>query len=136
MNLAIPLNKIRNQDRERVGGKAFSLAVMARKNMNVPYAVCVSTEAYSNYVDSTGLRERILFEMNRKSFNEMRWEEMWDASLRIRNMFINTPIPSELSAALRRIIAARFFDKGRSFDPQPLERIQQRRPLPVYTSPT
>jgi pyruvate,water dikinase len=112
MNLAIPLVKVRNQDRERVGGKAFSLAVMARKNMNVPYAVCVSTEAYSHYVDSTGLRERILFEMNRKSFDEMRWEEMWDASLRIRNMFINTPMPSELSVALRRIIGARFSDKA------------------------
>jgi pyruvate,water dikinase len=108
MNPLIPLDQIRDEDRDRVGGKAFSLAMMVRSNVNVPDAICINTEAYNNYITSTGLRERILFELNRKSFDEMRWEEMWDASLRIRNMFLDTPIPAELLATLTRAIDSRF----------------------------
>jgi pyruvate,water dikinase len=112
MSPVISLEKIREEDRERFGGKAFSLAMMARRCMNVPDALCVSTEAYRDYVALTGLRERILFELNRKSFQEMRWEEMWDASLRIRNMFLNTPVPERLSAALKHPIEERFSNKA------------------------
>jgi pyruvate,water dikinase len=101
MSLIIHLDRISDQDRERVGGKGFALAMMARSRMNVPQALCITTEAYNHYVGSTGLRERILLELNRKGFGEMRWEEMWDASLRIRNIFLNTPIPADLSAALK-----------------------------------
>jgi len=112
MNTAIHLREIRDKDRNRVGGKGFALAIAARNRMNVPDAVVVSTEAYSNYVAATGLRERILLELNRKSFNEMRWEEMWDASLRIRNMFLNTPIPTQLSARLSDSVDKRFSGKA------------------------
>jgi pyruvate,water dikinase len=87
MNPVIPLQNLRDGDRERVGGKAFSLAMMARQRMNVPDA------------------------LNRKNFDEMRWEEMWDASLRIRNMFLNTPVPEKLSAALKHPIEERFSNK-------------------------
>ena len=52
---------------------------MAPCRLNVPNAVCLSTEAFRACVASTGLRERILLEFNRKNFHEMRWEEMWDA---------------------------------------------------------
>lgn len=112
MNPVIPLDQIQDENRDYVGGKAFSLAMMARHRMNVADALCVSTEAYRDYVTSTGLRERILFEVNRKNFDEMRWEEMWDASLRIRNMFLNTPVPEKLSAALKHPIEERFSNKA------------------------
>jgi phosphohistidine swiveling domain-containing protein len=112
MNPVIPLDHIRDQDRDRVGGKAFSLARMVRSNVNVPDAICINTEAYNEYITSTGLRERVLFELNRKSFDEMRWEEMWDASLRIRNMFLNTPMPSKLLATLTRAVDSRFSGKA------------------------
>jgi len=42
----------------------------------------------------------------------MRWEEMWDAALRIRNMFLRTPIPADLLTTLRPPIAERFSDKA------------------------
>jgi phosphoenolpyruvate synthase/pyruvate phosphate dikinase len=108
MNPVIPLDQIRDEDRNRVGGKAFSLARLFRSHVNVPDAICINTEAYNDYITSTGLCERVLFELNRKSFDEMRWEEMWDASLRIRNTFLNTPIPAELLAILTRAIDSRF----------------------------
>jgi hypothetical protein len=31
----------------------------------------------------------------------MRWEEIWDAALRIRNLFLNQPVPPELEEALK-----------------------------------
>ncbi len=112
MKTVVYLHEIADTDRERVGGKSLALAAMARDRMNVPDAACITAEVYTDYVTSTGLRERILLELGRKNFEEMRWEEMWDASLRIRNMFLNTPIPRRLSAILRDAIEGRFKGKA------------------------
>ena len=112
MSLIIPLHQIKEEDREQVGGKAFSLAILSQIGMNVPDALCVKTEAYNQFVNFAGLRERILLEVNRKNFQEMRWEEMWDASLRIRNMFLKTPIPPEIAEELRSPIEDKFKDKA------------------------
>jgi pyruvate,water dikinase len=111
MNLILPLADITEEDRRQVGGKAFSLAAMARKGMNVPDALCVKADAYEQFIAVAGLRERILLELNRKNARDMRWEEMWDTSLRIRNMFLNTPLPAPLSTALGPPIQERFQDK-------------------------
>jgi phosphoenolpyruvate synthase/pyruvate phosphate dikinase len=108
MNLTIPVTQVETEHRDRVGGKAFSLAVMTRIGLSVPPALCVTTDAYNHYSTVTGLRERILLELNRKSFQEMRWEEMWDSSLRIRNMFLNTPIPADLTLSLKQAMEGPF----------------------------
>lgn len=100
MSLILTLHDIRDKHREQVGGKGFALAQMAQNGMNAPEALCVSAEAYRLFVDATGVREQILMELNRKPFEEMRWEEMWDISLRIRSMFLNTPMRIELHGAL------------------------------------
>ena len=76
MSLIISLQHIKEEDREQVGGKAFSLAILSQIEMNVPDALCVKTEAYNQFVNFAGLKERILLEVNRKNFQEMRWEEM------------------------------------------------------------
>jgi len=62
-----------------------------------PEALCVKSEAYLQFITCAGLRERILLEINRKNFKEMRWEEIWDASLRIRNLFLHTPFHRRLA---------------------------------------
>ena len=92
----------------RVGGKALALARMSRAGIAVPPFVAVTTDAYEAYLEATGLRVRILFELERKDFAEMRWEELWDAALRIRNLFLTKVLPEELRAALARPLAARF----------------------------
>jgi phosphoenolpyruvate synthase/pyruvate phosphate dikinase len=111
MNLIIPLNEIRAEDRDQVGGKASSLATMIRMGLNVPDALCVKAEAYKQFTALAGLKERILLELNRKNFQEMRWEEMWDTSLRIRSMFLNAPLPADLLSYLRAAIDEKFKDK-------------------------
>jgi pyruvate,water dikinase len=65
----------------------------------------VTTAAYARYVAQAGFRERLLLELSRKPFEEMRWEELWDAALRIRNAFLRTPLPEELARALRNDLA-------------------------------
>ena len=80
-------------DPPQVGGKGYALARLAGYGFRVPATFCLTTAAYNDYIDATGLRERILMELNRKDFKEMRWEEIWDASLRIRNLFLTTSMP-------------------------------------------
>lgn len=108
MKLLFELDEIRPGDAARVGGKNTALARMAAAGLPVPDTLCVGVEAYRRFVASTGLRERILLELNRKVFGEMRWEEIWDTALRIRSHFLRTPIPEALRAALAGPIQARF----------------------------
>jgi pyruvate,water dikinase len=108
MNCVLALREIDDRDREEVGGKALSLARLCRMGMNVPEAFCVKAAAYHSFIAAAGLRERILLEINRKNFGEMRWEEMWDASLRIRNMFLQTPIPPDIARELRLLVEEKF----------------------------
>jgi phosphohistidine swiveling domain-containing protein len=98
--MALSLPEIKAEDRSRVGGKGFALAVMARGGLRVPPALCIPPEAYLEFVAATGIRETILLELGRKSFEDMRWEEIWDTSLRIRNSFLQAPIPETLREKL------------------------------------
>ena len=103
-DLAFLVEEIPDGEALLFGGKARSLGMMVREGLRVPRAVGVSSEAYDRYIDSTGLRGKILIELNRKSFEDMRWEEMWDAALRIRGLFSKTPINQELRADLEPIL--------------------------------
>jgi len=111
MTLILPIERIGERDRPKVGGKAFALASLRRAGFNVPTALCVTSDAYDRYVSSTGIRERILMEIHRKAFEDMRWEEMWDASLRIRNMFLTAPMPKPLKNVLGDSISQCFGEK-------------------------
>ena len=107
MELVLSLEQIGSDDRESVGGKSFALATMVKNGMKVPEALCLKVDAYHRYLETTGLGARILMEFNRKDFAEVRWEEMWDAALRIRNLFIHTPMPSDLRTSLQSVFASR-----------------------------
>ena len=105
MNHVLSLADIRPRDRRVVGGTGFSLAVMAQEGLRVPATLVVTTRAYEHFVSASGLRGRILLELNRKSFKDLRWEEIWDASLRLRHLFLNTPMPEDLKALLAKALA-------------------------------
>jgi phosphoenolpyruvate synthase/pyruvate phosphate dikinase len=108
VNLVIPIENIAAADRALAGGKAVALAALAMAGFRVPSAVVVSTDAYRHYVTGTGLHERILLELNRKDFADLRWEEMWDAELRIRSMFLSTPLPPPLAGEIAAALEPRF----------------------------
>lgn len=111
MNLTYNLYQMGDSDQKLLGGKAFALARIAQEGFPVPRAICISTDAYHIFMDETGLRSQVLMEYHRKEFDQMRWEEMWDCSLRIQNMFARTPIPATLAEALKKEVIESFGNK-------------------------
>ena len=67
----------------------------------VPGGLCVSTLAYRRFVAGSGLDLHLRRELRRKPFEDMRWEELWDAALRIRNLFLTARMPDDLAGQLR-----------------------------------
>jgi phosphoenolpyruvate synthase/pyruvate phosphate dikinase len=112
MNWIVSAEDINQADRSRVGGKGYALALLAKGGFAVSKTLCVTSETYQEYVFRTGLSERILLELNRKAFKDMRWEEIWDCATRIRNMFLRKPIPPEISAELKEAISTAFDGKA------------------------
>jgi phosphoenolpyruvate synthase/pyruvate phosphate dikinase len=106
--LVIPFEEIHEGHSELVGSKAFSLHGIVDEGLKVPPYVCVTTEAYERFLDSSTLRGKIMLELSRKDVEDMRWEEMWDTFLRIRNHFLNTPIPEILDREVRRQLSNLF----------------------------
>ncbi len=109
--LAMPADLVRDEGSVHFGGKALALGRMINGGLKVPPAICLSTQAYDLFVDSTGLRGRIMLELGRKRFEDMRWEEIWDASLRIRALFNSTLIPSHLKTAMTNAIKPVFQER-------------------------
>lgn len=106
--MTIPLSEITLSDRPYVGGKAWALSRLLQEGIDVPDGICITSEFYRDFINITGLRDQIQLELHRKPFDEMRWEEIWDLSLRIRNFFLRTPIPSEMNSLLEEKIRYRF----------------------------
>ncbi len=100
MNLVLRLEEVKPRHRRGVGGKGFALAALKRHGLPVPTTLIVTTRAYEEFVGLTGLRGRILLELRRKPFQELRWEEIWDLALRLRHLFLTTPLPPGLEARL------------------------------------
>ena len=111
MKPVLSLHEITRKDRSRTGGKGFSLAMMRKHGFHVPEAVAICTGVYREYLSSTGLRDQLYMELYRKPFKQMRWEELWDTALRIRNMFMKTPLPGRIREQLTDILASRFSER-------------------------
>ena len=111
MNWILSPLEIRPDHRNQIGPKAYALSVMAREGFKIPDTVFLTVDAYKAFVNASGLRERILLELNRKKFKDMRWEEIWDCATRIRNIFLKKQIPEPLNSYLTQKIQSRFTGK-------------------------
>jgi rifampicin phosphotransferase len=100
MKWILAIDEVGPDDAVLVGGKAMALARLAREGLAVPDTMCVPAGVYGHFMEATGLEERVLTELNRKPFKEMRWEEIWDCALRVRNMFLTTALPVDAVEAL------------------------------------
>src|SRR5210317_521189 len=103
-DLTLKLSEIDDTCKSLVGGKALSVAKMALNNLKVPKSLCVTTYTFDTFLNHEGLRDKILMEYYRKRFEDMRWEEIWDLALRIKNMFLKTPFPSEIYSKLKPLV--------------------------------
>jgi pyruvate,water dikinase len=111
MNWILSAEKIRSGDQNRVGGKGYALSRLTHHGFQIPKTICVTADGYQEYVLRTGLRERILLELHRKDFRQMRWEEIWDCATRIRNMFLSKPFPEDLAREIYSAIVDQFGNK-------------------------
>ncbi len=98
--MIIPIEKVTSKDTSIVGGKGAALARLTALGYRVPRGFCISTRIYKRFMEATGLNHRINTELGRRDLDSMRWEELWDTSLRIRNFFSTTPLPEDIRTLL------------------------------------
>ena len=98
--LLIRLADLEQNDEKIVGGKAAKLGQLARAGFKVPNGFCLTTRAYEAFLRDANITTAIRMELGRKSMDEMRWEEIWDAALRIRAMFLAHPLSDRLHDAV------------------------------------
>lgn len=106
------LGELTRADTPMVGGKAAALSRLINTGFKVPVGLAVTTEAYDRFIEFNGLKGTIALEVYRKREDQLRWEEMWDASLRIRNKFLHSPLPKDLENELSKAIKSTFHNKA------------------------
>ncbi len=94
-----------------IGGKGLALFELVQAGLPVPPPLCISAAAYDLFVDHNRLREKIGLELYRKSLTDMRWEEIWDASLRIQNLFIRGTFPNQIDKEIWAAVADKYGDQ-------------------------
>jgi pyruvate,water dikinase len=99
--LLVPLDGARAFELHDVGGKALRLNRMAAAGFRVPRGFCLTAAAHAAFVEAHGLEAVVRAELGRKPLSELRWEEMWDAALRLRTIFLARAVPQGVRAALR-----------------------------------
>jgi len=100
MHYLIPLTSSCRDTVETIGGKAKMLAYLQQQGFQVPAGHCFPVSVYFEFINETGLDAFIAMELQRKDFSAMRWEEIWDVSLRIRNHFVACDWPVTLKQKL------------------------------------
>jgi len=105
MDFVLPLEAVGPQHRKLVGSKGYSLSVLQRNGFQVPRTWSITTAAYSSFVSPTGIRPRLLMELNRKKLTDLRWEELCSAALRIRSLFASADLPEHLMNQLSGALA-------------------------------
>ena len=62
------------------------------------------TDAYRDVIRHSGIDQRIMYEFSRFPIENLRWEEIWDISLRIRCLFLKTDIPVAIEREISQLI--------------------------------
>ena len=112
MKTTYRLSEISATDAKVFGGKAAALRRLQEAGAKVPAALCISAEAYKHFIRQSGLQEKIQLELHRKNFSDMRWEEIWDAALRIRSLFLRHGMPEDLGREISNAVARNFAENS------------------------
>jgi pyruvate,water dikinase len=102
------LEQISATEQTEFGGKTLALAELARLGYLVPRSLALPCDLYRQYLQATGLGGRLTMELGRKDFSQMRWEELWDSALRVRNLFLTTAMPKTLADEISTAIDQHF----------------------------
>jgi len=105
-HFVIPLAEVTQSHDSLVGAKAARLGTLAKAGHPVAPGFCVTVRAYDLFLAQSRLAGLIRMELDRKRFEDMRWEEIWDAALRIRSGFLAHSVPSEVAVAVGEALAS------------------------------
>lgn len=86
-------NELSNKDVNIAGGKGASLAEMYNIRLPIPPGFVVTAETFKEYINSTGIKERILNKL--KNLNVEDNNALQQASNDIQELIIATPIPEK-----------------------------------------
>ena len=100
----IPLHSIPSDKISLVGNKAYNLSRLASSGFCTAGGFSITTEAYEQFIAANNILNIIKFELGRKPLDTMRWEEIWDAALRIRSAFMSGNLPSVLETMIEYLI--------------------------------
>ena len=101
----VPLAEAARAGDGLVGGKAARLGSLIQAGFRVPRGFCITTTAYEQFIAESGLSNQVAMELGRRPLDAMRWEELWDAALRIRSAFLRAHVPDTIAAQIRRALA-------------------------------
>ena len=124
MTWITPLENLPSGDSRVIGGKGAALCRLWANRFQIPKTLCITTEVYQDSIDHAGLREKIHLELSRKIFSQMRWEEIWDTSQRIRLLFFALAHAASHGFSDKPINISnfwRFGNGGRLFSTGPLD---------------
>src|SRR5689334_13825095 len=88
---------------EHVGGKGASLARLAAAGLPVPPGFHITTAAYQDFVEASGLQEPILAAVSAIQVDQPATLE--EASSKIRKLFEQSTMPEEMAQAIRQAYA-------------------------------
>ncbi len=104
----LALEDVGDEDSPLVGGKAVALSRLVRAGLRIPPTLCLTSDGYRRFAGAGELASVVVLELGRKPFEEMRWEELWDAALRIRNRFLRAPMAPALRSAIEDAVHTAF----------------------------
>ena len=76
------------------------MARLRRAGFRIAPGFCVTVAAYEQFLRDTQLQLVVQMELGRKPFGELRWEELWDTALRIRNRFAVANVPLSVAQSI------------------------------------
>lgn len=89
------------------GGKVINLQKLARAGFTVPPTLFLPPAAYTYFVERHGLTDHIRA-LAEADITTLRWEEIWDASLALRNRFLRHPVPTDIAEPLLKAVNNHF----------------------------
>ena len=69
MTWIAPLETLPSSEIDAIGGKGAALHRLAANHLPIPKTLCITTQAYQDFFDGAGLREKVHLELNRKIFS-------------------------------------------------------------------
>jgi len=93
------LSDVDKNDIPLVGGKAANLGELLRLGIPVPDGFVVDGKTYLNFLESSGLKDKILAIL--KEVNVEDTKQLEEASKKIRELIENTPMPKDVEEEIR-----------------------------------